>query len=1073
MVYFHLIGIGFQASPEALLLTTSGMKKCTFLLLPLLAALLYSPLLAQNNAAAQAQTLQPYTGLQWRNIGPFRGGRANAVSGVISNDRLYYAGYAGGGVWKTEDAGLNWTNISDGFFASGSIGDIAVSESDPNVIYVGTGEHAVRGVMTTYGYGVYKSTDAGKSWTHLGLEQTRHISDVVVHPDNPDLVYVAAQGAVHGPSKDRGIYRSTDGGTTWEQVLFVDENSGASSLSMDMHNPRILYAATWEHRRKPWTVESGGPGSALWKSTDGGSTWKKINDGLPDFLGKMGISVSRADNDRIYAIVEADKKKAGLYRSDDAGASWKHMTNDQLLTARSWYYMEVFADPQNADIVYVLNAPMMRSTDGGKNFTRISVGHGDTHDLWINPVDNQNMILGDDGGAEISFNAGDSWSTLNNQPTAQFYRVNADQLFPYNIYGGQQDNSSVVIASRTNHGAITDKDWHAGPGCESAFIAFDPQDPDMLFGGCYQGLIEALNMETREGRDIMEYPSLNLAIEPKDMKYRFNWNAPIIASPHNPGVIYHAGNVVFRTEDEGMSWTQISPDLTRNDTAKQGPGGGPLTNEGAGGENYNTIAYLAESPLQEGLLMSGSDCGLVYLSRDGGQQWVDVTPSGMPESYVHSLELSRHQAGTAYLAANRYKFNDLSAMAYRTTNYGKSWTPINTGIEKDDFLRVIREDPSEPGLLYGGGERGFYISFDNGAQWEKLQLNLPVVPITDLIIRDNDLIAATQGRAFWILDDLSAIQQSRGSFAGLQLFQPKETVLFNGGGGWSTPKTAGQNPASGVVFHYYLQEAADSNAITLEIMDQDRNLIRSYSSTKDEDFTAYPGGPPAPKTLPTAAGIDRFAWDFRYAPLLDVEGVFIYGSYAGRKITPGTYLARLSQGDQQQEVTFEVLPDPRIDAPRSAWAEQEATHARIDAKIEDIHRCLIKLGKIKKQIHNYNDLMSDMEDAQPLIEAGETLLQKINAWESSIVERRQKSIQDVINWPGKLNAEFFVLRGKVDTHHPGITEGVKTRLQDLEAQWASAKKEYQQLMDSQVKAYNQLFRDRNVPALITAEAAKE
>ena len=1031
---------------------------------------------AQSDAASEKKVpdiAESFNGMKWRNIGPFRGGRSNAVSGVIDNDRTYYAGYTGGGVWKTEDAGMHWKNISDGFFKSGSVGEIAVSEADPNVIYVGMGEHAVRGVMTTFGDGVYKSTDAGKTWTHIGLDNTRHISDIVIHPDNPEVIMVAAQGALHGPSADRGVYKSTDGGQSWKKVLYVDENSGASSLSMDMNNPRILYAATWEHRRYPWTVESGGEGSNLWKSTDGGDSWKKINTGLPDFRGKMGISVSRADNNRVYAIVEAEKEKAGLYQSNDGGASWKHLSADQAITSRSWYYMEVFADPINVDVVYVLNAPMMRSTDGGRNFSRVNVGHGDTHDLWINPNDNTNMILGDDGGAEITYNTGGSWSTLYNQPTAQFYRVNADKQFPYKVYGGQQDNSSVVIASRTSSAGITERDWHAGPGCESAYIAFDPDNPTVLYGGCYQGLIEALNVKTMEGKDIMEYPSLNLAIQPKDMKYRFNWNAPIVASPHNPQKIYHAGNVVFYTTDGGLSWTQISEDLTRNDPEKQGPGGGPLTNEGAGGENYNTIYCLQESSIQEGLIATGSDCGLVHLTRDGGATWSNVTPKQLDESNIHSLEMSPHDAGTIYIAANRYKFNDMSAMAFKTSNGGKSWKPINAGIQQNDFLRVIREDPKVPGLLYGGGERGFYISFNGGDQWEPFQMNLPVVPITDLIVRDNDLVAATQGRAFWILDDLGAIQQSKGEFTDMALFAPKPTVLFRGGGRYRGSAPVGENPMSGVVLHYYLPETVDTQEITLDIMDAAGTMIRSYSNQKDKSFKPYPGGPSRPRTIPTKKGVNRFNWDFQHEQVLDAPGVYIYGTYAGRPVAPGQYQAKLSMGDQAQTVSFTVLPDPRVDIPVRAWADRDATFQQVDEHIEDIHRAVRNMTKVKKQINNYNELMMDMEDAQPLIEAGKALLEDINGWEKNIVERRQKNTQDVINWPGKLNAEFFVLRSKLFSHDPRVTKGVKARLADLSSQWDQAKADYDALMNDKIDAYNQMFRDRNVPALITAESGQK
>ncbi|NUO03368.1 MAG: glycosyl hydrolase, partial [Saprospiraceae bacterium] len=653
-------------------------------LLFLLFALLFlcAPVFAQKKSKSEkAPMANPspafdataFKALKWRNIGPFRGGRSNAVSGVVGHENTYYTGYTGGGVWRTDDAGLNWRNISDGAFKTGSVGDIAVSESDPNVVFVGMGEHAVRGVMTSYGDGVYKSEDGGATWKNVGLEKTRHISDVIIHPQNPDVIYVAAQGALHGPSPDRGIYKSTDGGATWRKVLYVDENTGASSLSIDANNPRVLYAAFWQHRRLPWKVESGGAGSSIWKSVDGGETWNKLAEGLPAEMGKIGISVSRANSSRVYAIVEAEKSKAGLYRSDDGGKRWALLSNDNNLTSRSWYYMEVFADPTDANIVYVLNAPMMRSIDGGKSFSSIDVGHGDTHDLWINPNNNQNMILGDDGGGEVSFNAGQSWSTLNNQPTAQFYRVNVDQRFPYRVYGGQQDNTSVVINSRNNGFGITDKDWFEGPGCECAYIAFDPRNPVVMYGGCYQGSIESLDTRTMERKDIMQYPSLNLANPPKEMKYRFNWNAPIMASPHDPSVIYHAGNVLFKTTDGGLNWEAISPDLTRNDTTKQDVGGGPLTNEGAGGENYNTIYYALESPLEKGLIYTGSDCGLVHLTFDGGKTWQNITPAGLPECLIQSIEVSPHSKGVAYISASRYKFNDFSSLTYKTVDYGKTW----------------------------------------------------------------------------------------------------------------------------------------------------------------------------------------------------------------------------------------------------------------------------------------------------------------------------------------------------------------------------------------------------------------
>lgn len=1008
-----------------------------------------------------------YGGLKWRNIGPFRGGRSNAVSGVIGNDQIYYTGYTGGGIWKTEDAGLNWKNISDGHFSVGSIGEITVSESDANIIYAGSGEHAVRGVMTSYGNGIYKTVDAGKTWKNIGLEKTRHISDIVVHPANPDIVLVAAQGALHGPSEDRGIYKSTDGGTTWKKVLYVDENSGASSLSMDMNNPRILYAATWQHRRYPWAVESGGPGSALWKSVDGGETWNKIVKGLPKELGKMGISVSRANSNRVYAIVETEKAKSGLYRSDDGGGSWTLLSNNQDISSRSWYYMEVFADPINEDIVYVLNAPMMRSIDGGKTFSNIRVGHGDTHDLWINPSNNANMILGDDGGGEISFNSGGSWSTEYNQPTAQFYRVNADKTFPYKVYGGQQDNSSVVIASRTNGPGITESDWHAGPGCESAFIAFDPHNPVVLFGGCYQGYIEALDTRTMETKDIMEYPTLNLAVKPKDMKYRFNWNAPIVASPHDPNTIYHAGNVLFKTTNGGLSWDIISPDLTRNDTTKQGPGGRPFTNEGAGGENYNTIYYVIESEKEKGVLWTGSDCGLVHLTRDGGTKWQNVTPAGLEECLIQSIEISPHDNGTAYISASRYKFNDFNSYTYKTTDYGTTWTKITNGIDTDDFLKVIREDPKVKGLLYAGAERGFYISFNGGTHWHKFQLNLPVVPVTDLIIRDNDLVAATAGRAFWILDDLGAIQQSAGKLddTNLKLFMPKPTYRFGGGGG-RTGGPVGQNPMGGVVFDFYLKEKIDSGELKLQILDPTGALVRSYSNKKDENHKTYPGGPPANPLLPAEKGVNRFAWDFRTLTIPGVTNVYIYGDPRGHRVAPGKYKARLSLGSNISETEFEIVPDPRIKATAAQWNDQQQFLQRIEDRIKEIHLEVNNLRKLKDQVNHYNEVLKDRSDLKDLVEAGKELVKKMDTWESNVVETRIRNGQDVINWPSKLNAEFFAVKTRVDEADPRVTEGARQRIRDLEDQWTKHKLSLQNLVKDQVGAYNRLFREKNVPALI-------
>lgn len=1039
-----------------------------------------SPLSAQKKKKVKPEATplqQPlydsvFSSLHWRNIGPFRGGRANTVAGVVNNSSVFYAGYTGGGIWKTIDGGVSWHNTSDGFFKVGSIGDIAVSESDPNVVYAGTGEHAVRGVMTTYGNGVYKSVDAGRTWNNIGLEKTRHIADVAIHPQNPDILWVAAQGTVHGPNNDRGVFKSIDGGLTWKKTLYINDSTGITSLSLDMTNPRILYAASWQHQRLPWTVNSGGNGSAIWKSTDGGETWKKIVSGLPDKLGKIGVAVSRANSNRVFAIVEAEKSVSGLYRSDDAGASWSLLSNNQDICSRSWYYMKVQADPVNENLVYVMNAPLMRSIDGGRTFSALPVAHGDTHDLWINPKIPAAIALADDGGAEISYNGGNSWSSIMNQPTGQFYRVATDNVFPYKVYGGQQDNTSVIIASRNNFYGITQNDWSSGPGCESAYLAFQEENPEQVMGGCYQGYIEILDTKTNEVKDIQAYPSLNLAILPKQMRYRFNWNAPIVASVHEKGTYYHAGNVLFKTTNNGQKWDVISPDLTRNDTTKQGPGGGPLTNEGAGGENYNTIYYVKESPVEKGNIWTGSDCGLVYLTQDGGKNWTNVTPSDLSESMIHSIEVSPHDKGTAYISATRYKFNDYSSYTYKTTDYGKSWTKIISGIASDDFIRVIREDKNAKGVLYAGAERGFYISLNGGANWQSFQLNLPVVTITDITFRDNDMVISTAGRGFWILDDLSAIQKSAivGIPTTVKIFQPKASILFGGGVGLPEEKNTndvGQNAPEGVIFDYYLPEKSDTNLVKLEILDKDGKLVRSYTNKKDAAYKPYPGGPPPPIEISGNKGMNRVLWDFRNATISpDVTGAFVYGDYRGYRISPGSYTARLSYKSSISETKVDVIKDPNLTADATSWTEQQVLLKRISEQISSMHKKVNDLRKIKKQVEGYNLVFKDQTQYKELVTAGSDLIAKMDKWESEIVESRIKNGQDVINWPSKLNAEFFNLKSLADTHNPVVTDGVKNRLADLESKWNLLNTAYEQELKKAINDYNTLFKNKNIPAIV-------
>ena len=674
-----------------------------------LVLLTHIPVKAQK---VEAETY--FSPLTYRNIGPFRGGRSVSATGVIGDPLTYYMGTTGGGLWKTTDAGQRWENISDGFFKTGSVGAITVAPSDPNVLYCGMGEHAPRGVMTSYGDGVYKSTDAGKTWSHIGLKETQHIARIVVHSQDPDVAWVAAQGALYGPNKERGIFKTTDGGKTWKNVLFVNELTGCSELSMDSSNPRVMYAAMWHHQRKPHIVISGGEGSGLYKSTDGGESWSKIHNGLPKELGKMAIAVSPANPDKVYALIESDSNKdqGGLFVSNNAGNSWSMISGDNRLVQRAWYYIEVFADPNDENTVYVMSAPALRSQDGGKTWERLRGTHGDFHDLWINPQNSKNMVIANDGGAAISFNFGKTWSTQSNMPTAQFYRINADNLFPYNIYGGQQDNTSVRIANLSvGRGSISTQDWTYAAGGESAFLAFDPDDPKYVAGGSYLGTINMLDMDLKSATKIMAAPIQYLGREARDMKYLYNWNAPIIWSQHEPGTFYHCSQMVLRTRDMGETWEEVSPDLSRNMDEKQGAGGGPYTVEAVGAENYGTIAYMIESPHEKGVFWTGSDDGLVYLTRDGGENWTNVTPKGLRECLINAIDISPHDPGTAYIATTRYKFNDYTPGLYKTTDYGKSWTNISSGIPYGAFTRVVREDEKRKDLLYAGTELGIYITW--------------------------------------------------------------------------------------------------------------------------------------------------------------------------------------------------------------------------------------------------------------------------------------------------------------------------------------------------------------------------
>ncbi|MGL2986194.1 VPS10 domain-containing protein [Flavobacterium sp. RSSA_27] len=1022
---------------------------------------------------------------KWRCIGPFRGGRSVTATGVTSDPLTYYMGTTGGGLWKTQDMGNSWFPISDGYFKTSSIGAITVAESDPNVIYVGMGEHAVRGVMTHHGDGVYKSTDAGKTWKHLGLETTQHISRICVDPKNPDIVYVAAQGALYSKSADRGIYKTSNGGVTWEKVLYKNDQTGGVELSMDATNSRILYAAMWEHGRKPWQIISGGSGSGLYKSVDSGVTWTLLKEGLPSAMGKMAIAVAPTNPNKVYALIESDwdKEAGGLYVSNDAGKSWSQVTNDHRLIQRSWYYIELFIDPNHEDTIYVMSAPAMRSTDGGKTWEDISKTHGDYHNLWINPKNSNNMIIADDGGAAITINKGKSWSSQDIYPTGQFYRIAVDNQFPYNIYSGQQDNTSVKIASRNlSGGGITEKDWSASAGGESAFLAFDPANPRLVLGGSYQGTIEVLDTQTKTSTNVMAAPILYLGRDAKDMKYRFNWNAPIIRSKHEPNTYFHGSQLVLRTDNLGHSWTEVSPDLTRNDKSKQGKPGVPYTNEAVGAENYGTLAYIEESSLEKGVIYTGSDDGLVHVTKDGGKTWQNVTPNNLPECLINAIEVSPFDKATAYIATTRYKFNDHSPGIYKTTDYGKSWKKITNGIPANAFTRVIREDTTVKNLLYAGTELGLFVSFDGGLNWQSFQSNLPVTPITDLKVHQNNLIAATSGRAFWILDDLNLIRdfaqnykEAKNNTTTFKLYTPNPTYLtsssseldqtdaeFTGIGA-----SKGVNPASGMVVYFQLPELKESDEVVLKIKDSNGALIRTFSSKANPDFKTYDGGPKPDPKVTKNKGLNRFVWDLRYPSLLGIPNVYIEGSYDGHKVAPGNYSISLLVGGQEFTVQTEVLANPlyttkdnEYHAYHQVKMEMEQQFNEMQTMINSMYTKQLQINTLITQLGNNQQLARVLADAQLLI-------QKMKTWDESMVQRKSKAYDDVENFPNKFNADFLYLINQSESPLAKINQPVKDLKLEYDQKWQQLKAKGLQIMNEDIPAFNKKLWEAGVGGIWT------
>lgn len=1007
--------------------------------------------------------------VKWRSIGPFRGGRSVAAHGVIGDPKTYYMGTTGGGLWKTDDMGVSWRNISDGYFKTGSVGAIAVAPSDANVVYVGMGEHAVRGVMTHSGDGVYKSTDAGKTWKKIGLDGTRHISRIIVDPKNPDTVYVAAQGALFGKSPERGVYKSSDGGKTWRNTLYVDEKTGAVELSMDANNPRIMYAAMWEHGRLPWKVISGGAGSGLYKSTDSGETWEKLKEDLPEEMGKMSIAVSPSNSEKVYALIESDTEKdtGGLFVSNNGGKKWSRVSDDNRLTQRAWYYIELFIDPKDENTIYVLSAPALRSNDGGRTWETLSGTHGDYHDLWINPDNSNNFVIANDGGAAITFNKGKTWSTQSNMPTAQFYRINVDNQFPYRIYGGQQDNSSVSIASRSfGSSGITTDDWTASAGGESAFLAFDPNDPTLVLGGSYQGTIEVLNTKAKASTNIMAAPIQYLGMDAKDIKYRYNWNAPIIWSRWEPNTYYHGSQYLLKTTDLGKTWKEASPDLTRNEKEKQGKGGGPYTNEAVGAENYGTLAYVAESPHEKGVIWTGSDDGLVHLTRDGGASWKNVTPKGLPETLINAIEISPFDKATAYIATTRYKFNDHAPALYKTIDYGENWTKIDNGIPGGSFTRVVREDDVRRDLLFAGTELGLYISWNGGKDWSPFQLNLPITPITDLRVHKGNLIAATSGRSFWILDDLNLIRQyKKDNAAQLAIYQPANAYLANGGSELDETdeeftganKFRGVNPANGVVIYYDLPELKKSDEIMLEIKDSAGNIVRNFTSKPEENFKKWDGGPREEPALPKNKGLNRFVWDMRYTTMPGVPNVYIESSYAGHKAVPGRYTFTLKSGSRQTSTAAEILPNPMYPVDAAAYNEYHRVMSAMEAEVLTMHRMVNSLYEKQKQLEAVLDTLPEGEKYSDVKREGAMLLKKMKAWDEEMVQRKSKAYDDVENFPNKFTANYLFLINQTESDIPRVNQPSLDLLKKLNAEWANLKARGTEMLNRDVPAVNKLL----------------
>ncbi len=1065
--------------------------------------------------------------LPWREVGPYRGGRVSAVEGVPSQPLTYYFGATGGGVWKTTDGAVTWKNVSDGFFG-GSIGAVAASPSDPNVVYVGTGEETLRGNVSPGG-GFWKSTDAGKSWTFLGLADSQQVARIRVHPRDPDLVYAAVLGHTFGPNETRGVYRSRNGGRSWERILYAGPDAGAVDLAMDPTNPRILFAATWRVRRTPYSFDSGGPGSALWRSSDGGDHWQELTavpretSGLPKgALGRIGVAVSPVDPRTVFAIVEA--AEGGVFRSADGGETWKKASDERDLRQRAWYYSRIYADTKDADTVYVVNVRFWRSKDGGKTFTDVDTPHGDNHDLWIAPDDPRRMIESNDGGAIVSTDGGATWSSVYNQPTAQIYRAAVDGAFPYRLLGAQQDNSAFRIRHLSTNEGIGPADWEETAGGESGYIVADPADLDVVYGGSYGGLLIRLNHRTGEVRDTNPWPDNPMGWGDAELRYRFQWNFPIATSPHDPKTLYAAANVLFKSTDGGGSWQAISPDLTRDDKSKEGPTGGPITKDNTSVEYYGTIFYVAESPLAQGLLWTGSDDGLVHLTRDGGKTWRDVTPKGAPKWLMwNAIEPSPYEPGGAYLAGTLYKADDFRPYLYKTSDYGATWTKIVDGIPADHFTRVVRADPRRRGLLFAGTERGLYASFDDGGHWRPAQGKLPLVPVTDLLVHEGALIAATQGRGYWMLDDLAPLEQWSGDVAGrsVHLFAPGPAMRLHTQTSRKPPVNQGTNPPAGVVLSYLIADQAPGTPVKLEFLTADGKLIHAFTgevkpaapkeeeSSKTEAKGAPPhreaaaqppravetasGEPPAAPqpataaeaevkgekkdekkdekdkepTVPAEPGFNQFAWDLRYPKARKFDGLVLWdtGGLDGPRVVPGRYQARLTVGKETATVPFDLRPDPRVQVTQ---ADLERQFEFLQAAREELTKAHAAIGRIRAahtQLEDLEKRLGDAADKKPLVDAAKDLDKKLTAIEEALYQTKNKSEEDPLNFPIRLNDKLAGVAASAGLGDNPPTAQDETVRQQLTAAIDAQLAKLQEIWDRDLPAFNRKVRDADVPAI--------